>query len=88
MLLLRCLRKVAGVVTVFNSITLVLKYAREISEKSLEQKSVTKVVQNSDLKLFWNSKHNCSEVERATSSNFRDKTNFSVAYSYLTAKAV
>ena len=42
MLLLRCLRKVVGVVTVFNSITLVLKYAREISEKSLEQKSVTK----------------------------------------------
>ena len=88
MLLLRCLRKVVGVVTVFNSFTLVLKYAREISEKSLEQKSVTKVVQNSDLKLFWNSKHNRSEVERATSSNFRDKTNFSVAYSYLTAKAV
>ena len=47
-----------------------------------------KVVKNSALKLFWNSKHNCSEVERATSSNFPDKTNFSVAYSYLTAKAV
>ena len=42
MLLLRCLRKVVGVVTVFNSITLVLKYVREISEKSLEQKAVTK----------------------------------------------
>ena len=34
-----------------------------------------KVVQNSAVKLFWNSKHNCSEVER-------------VAYSYLSAKTV
>ena len=41
-MLLQCLRNVVGVVTVFNSVTLALKYTREISEESLEQKSVTK----------------------------------------------
>ena len=33
------------------------KYARQISEKSLEQKSVAKSSSNSSLKLFWNFKN-------------------------------
>ena len=55
------------------------RYARESSEKSLEQKYVTNICFGSSCEnVFKFQKTNCSEADRSTSSNFRDNAHRAV----------
>ena len=51
------------------------KYVGEISEKSLEQKSVTKVAKNSAAKLFWNFKNKLLSCRRGHQFEFLGQVN-------------